>query len=340
MPQKYTILDIAKTAGVSRGTVSRVLNNHPSVSDQTRQKVLEVIKRLDYSPNFSARSLRTAASNMVGFATDEVITTPFAVDIIRGAQDTLSQYGKVMITINTGYDSQAMQKSMEVLLERRVEGIVYAAMFHREVDIPAQLVERIPVVLANCFSKDQSLPSVVPDEISGGYNATKALLDAGHTRIGFVNLSRAWGTPIAPRPASDGRLAGYKKALAEANILYDEDLLHYTDQRPTSSYEKTLELMQLDAPPTAIFCGNDRTAMGCYNALMSLSLRIPDDIAVVGFDNQANLCEALYPSLTTVQLPHYEMGQWAVEYLLNHAGDTGDPPQHKLLCPLVTRDSV
>ena len=97
MPQKYTILDIAKTAGVSRGTVSRVLNNHPSVSDQTRQKVLEVIKRLDYSPNFSARSLRTAASNMVGFATDEVITTPFAVDIIRGAQDTLSQYGKVMI---------------------------------------------------------------------------------------------------------------------------------------------------------------------------------------------------------------------------------------------------
>ena len=340
MPEKYTILDIAKTAGVSRGTVSRVLNNHPSVSDSTREKVLEVIKRLDYSPNFSARSLRTATSNMVGFATDEVITTPYAVDIIRGAQDALSQYGKVMIAVNTGYDNQAMHQSLEVLLERRVEGIVYAAMFHREVDIPVQLAERIPVVLANCFSKDQSLPSVVPDEVSGGYNATKALLDAGHTRIGFINLSRAWGEPIAPLPASDGRLAGYKKALAEANIPYDENLLCYTDQRPTSSYEETLTFMQMDDPPTAIFCGDDRTAMGCYNALISLSLRIPDDVAVVGFDNQAMLCEALYPSLTTVQLPHYEMGQWAVEYLLNHADDSGDPPQHKLNCPLVLRHSI
>ncbi|MCA9881523.1 MAG: LacI family DNA-binding transcriptional regulator [Anaerolineae bacterium] len=340
MSEKYTILDIAKTAGVSRGTVSRVLNNHPSVSDSTRQKVLDVIKQLDYSPNFSARHMRTATSNMVGFATDEVITTPFAVDIIRGAQDALSQSGKVMIAIYTGYDRQTVQQSLEVLLERRVEGIVYAAMFHRQVDIPAQLAQRIPVVLANCFSRDRSLPSVVPDEVSGGYNATKALIDAGHLRIAFINLSRAWGEPIAPLPASDGRLEGYKKALAEANIPYDPNLLRYTDQRPTSSYELTLELMQIDNPPTAFFCGNDRTAMGCYNALMSLSLRIPDDVAVVGFDNQAMLCDALYPSLTTVQLPHYEMGQWAIGYLLNNPGPTDNPPQHMINCPLVPRQSI
>jgi LacI family transcriptional regulator len=339
MKTKYTIEDIARLAEVSRGTVSRVLNRHPSVSDETRTRVQEIIDKLDYSPNFSARHMRTETSNMVGFVTDEVATTPYAVDLIRGAQETLLAHGKVLLVINAGYDAKSTQTSMDVLMERRVEGIIYVTMFHREVQLPSHL-SRIPVVLANCFSKDHDLPSVVPDEVSGGYNAARALLEKGHRRIGFINLGMAWTSHIAPLPASEGRLKGFKKALAEYGVEFDEALHCYTDQRPESNYQITLEMMRQPNPPTAIFCGNDRTAMGCYNGLMSLGLKIPDDVAVVGFDNQLLICQGMYPSLTTVQLPHYEMGQWAVEYLLASGGEPLEPVQHQIECALVPRESV
>lgn len=339
MAGKYTIEDIAKLADVSRGTVSRVLNNHPAVSVETRAKVLDVITRLNYSPNFSARHMRTENSNMVGFETDEVITTPYAVDIIRGAQETLWQHGKVMLVISAGYEFETTQSSLEVLLERRVEGIIYATMFHREVELPPQM-SRIPTVLANCYSKDRSLPSVVPDEVAGGYNATRALLEKGHKRIAFINLGPAWTTNIAPIPAAEGRLAGFRHALEEYDVPFDESLMRYTNQHPTTNFRLTLELMQHPNPPTAFFCGNDRTAMGCYNALTSLGVRIPQDVAVVGFDNHHELCDGMRPPLTTVQLPHYEMGRWAAEYLMSAKEGKLEPVQQQIHCHLVERQSI
>jgi LacI family transcriptional regulator len=339
MKAKYTIEDIARLAEVSRGTVSRVLNNHPSVSSATRARVQDIIRELDYSPNFSARHMRTETSHMVGFVTDEVTMTPFAVDVIRGAQETLQQYGKVMLMMNAGYDAETTQASVEVMAERRVEGIVYATMFHREVRLLAEMA-RIPIVLVNCFTADRSLPSVVPDEVSGGYNAARALLVKGHTRIAFINLGLERDSTIPPLPASEGRLAGYKKALAEFGVPYDQTLVRYNDQRMETNYRITRELMHLPDPPTAIFCGNDRTAMGCYNGLMSLGLKIPDDVAVIGFDNQTVICDGLFPTLTTIQLPHYQMGQWAVEYLLASRGGPLAPVQHQIACDLVDRQSA
>ena len=339
MTQKPTIEDIARLAEVSRGTVSRVLNNHPAVSDDTRARVLDVIERLNYSPNYSARHMRTETSNMVGFETDEVSTTPYAVDIIRGAQETLRQNGKVLLVISAGYDFETTQSSLEVLIERRVEGIIYATMFHREVELLPQM-SRLPTVLANCYAKDRNLPSVVPDEFSGGYNAACALLEQGHKRIAFINLNRAYGTPIAPTPAAEGRLRGFLRAHEDFGVHFDDALLIYTDQRPQTNHAITLELMRRSQPPTAIFCGNDRTAVGCYNGLMSLGLRIPDDVAVVGFDNQVDICEAMYPRLTSVQLPHYAMGRWAAEYLLAAHNGASPPVQHQIACALVPRQSI
>lgn len=339
MNAKTTIEDIARLAEVGRGTVSRVLNNHPAVSDDTRARVLAVIEQLNYSPNFSARHMRTENSNLVGFVTDEVITTPYAVDMIRGAQEALWQQGKMMLVVSAGYDSETTRSSIETLLERRVEGIVYAAMFHRGVELPAQLT-RVPVVLANCFATDHSLPSVVPDEFKGGYNATYALLERGHRRIGFINLGNPWDGRLPPLAAAEGRLEGYRHALAERDIAYDPALVQYTDQSPGHNYDLTRALLQLPDPPTAFFCGNDRTAMGCYSALSSLGLRIPRDVAVVGFDNLAVVAETMYPGLTTVQLPHYEMGKWAVEYLMSLQDQPVSPVQHRLDCPLVLRESI
>lgn len=191
MSDKNTIEDIARLAGISRGTVSRVLNNHPSVSGTTREKVLSVIKTLNYRPNFSARHMRTDNSNLIGFGllTDEVITTPYAVDIIRGAQEALWSQGKVMLVVNAGYDKRMTEASLEALLERRVEGIIYAAMYHRPVDLPPQ-ASQVPIVLVNCYSPNKYYTSVVPDEVAGAYAAIIHLLSKGHRRIGFINLGR------------------------------------------------------------------------------------------------------------------------------------------------------
>lgn len=344
MQSKYTIEDIAKIAGVSRGTVSRVLNNHPSVSDEARAKVLDAIEKSNYRPNFSARHMRTENSNIVGFGflADDVITEPYAVDMIRGAQEALWVLGKVMLVVNAGltYGTNMTQASLEALLERRVEGIIYAAMYHHAVEIPPTLTE-VPIVLANCFSLDRNFPSVVPDELAGGYAATKRLLVAGHQRIGFINLLSTEESSVPnPIPAASGRLEGYKQALEEFGVPYDDHLVRYTDQTPEMNYQLVRELMQQDNHPTAIFCGNDRTAMACYGALSDLGLRIPTDVAVVGYDNQRDIARGLWPPLTTVQLPHYEMGKWAVEYLLSAKNDKPEPIQHVLDCPLVERESV
>ncbi len=327
-------------AGVSRGTVSRVLNGSPAVSDETRQTVLSVIEELQYRPSFSARHMRTNSSNLVGFGliTDEVITTPFAVDMIRGAQESLWKQGKVMLVVNAGYGTEMTAASLEALLERRVEGIIYAAMYHRPIEVVPQM-SQVKVVLANCYAADRSLPSVVPDEFSGGYRATKTLLEKGHRRIAFINLG-ADRHASHPVPAAVGRLAGYRQALSEYNVPFDAALHIYTDQNPQTNYRLALEMMQLPDPPTAIFCGNDRTAMGVYGALATLGLRIPADVAVVGFDNQPGVADMLWPMLTTVQLPHYEMGRWAVEYLMSSQDWSDRPIQHIIDCPLVERDSV
>jgi LacI family transcriptional regulator len=340
MAQKHNIEDIARLAGVSRGTVSRVLNEHPSVNADTRARVLDVIEQLNYRPNFSARHMRTDSSNLVGFGliTDEVITTPYAVDMIRGAQEALWMQGKVMLVVNAGYGTDLTEASLAALLERRVEGIIYATMFHRAVELPPQM-SQVPIVLANCYATDRSHSSVVPDEHAGGYAATNALLRKGHRRIAFINLGAPPGR-LPPAPAATGRLAGYQQALAEYDIPFDATLLRYTDQMPSTNYRLAYELMRLSDPPTAIFCGNDRTAMGCYGAFSALGLRIPDDVAVVGFDNQIGIADGLYPPLTTVQLPHYEMGQWAVQYLMSDKDPLAPPIQHLIDCPLVERESV
>jgi LacI family transcriptional regulator len=328
--------DVAEHAGVSQTTVSFVLNEvpHVTIPDETRARVWAAINELEYRPNALARGLRSQRTHTMGFISDEVASAPFAGKMIAGAQAAAWAHDHLLLLVNTGGNQSLKEAAVETLLERQVEGIVHATMYHRVAQPPATLHE-VPAVLLDCYVEDRSLPSVVPDEVQGGHTATECLLRKGHRRIGFINV-------VDPIPAAAGRLQGYREALATYDLPFDERLVASRSGDAHGGYQATLHLMQQPTPPTALFCFNDRVAMGAYEALRRLGCAIPDDVAVVGFDNQEIIAAGLYPPLTTVQLPHYQMGQWAVNYLIQHAGSHPDPSplQHRIECPLVLRNSV
>lgn len=329
-----TIKDVAKKAGVSFKTVSRVLNDDTAVRDTTRARVLAAIKALDYRPNIVARSLRSQRTHTIGFLTDQIATTPFAGQILHGAQDLAWQHNILLLTVNTNGDQKMKDTAVRTLLNRQVDGIIYATMYHREVHPPDNIRE-VPTVLLDCFVADRSLPSVVPDEIVGGRSVVDYLIKKGHQRIGFI-------CDEVDVPAKIGRLQGYKEMLAAHNIPFDPDLVRMGESMQSGGYECTMAIMQQQNPPTALFCYNDRMAMGAYDALRKLGVSIPDDVAVVGFDNQELIAAHLYPPLTTMALPHYEMGQWAVNHLLVRIQEPNlqTAVQQKLPCPLIERLSA
>jgi LacI family transcriptional regulator len=326
-----SIKEVAKKAGVSVKTVSRVINNESGVRESTRQRVLRSVEELGYLPHAGARNMRTKRSQTIGLITDEIATTPFAVNIIRGAQDLAWAHNKLLLIANTDGDKQKEDLAIRMMLERRVEGIIYATWFHRAVEVPDSIREQ-PLVLVDCYSEDGLLTSVVPDEIQGGRDATEALIGKGHQRIGFINLTS--GTPAAL-----GRLQGYREAIDAHGIPFDPTLVRNNESgQADEGYEQARILMSQPNPPSALFCGNDRTAMGAYQALKELGFHIPQDVAVIGVDNQEVIAAYLRPSLSTMALPHYAMGQWAVQYLLEHT--KGLVKQEKLKCSYIARESV
>ncbi len=334
--KRCTIQDIARQAGVGVGTVSRVLNEDPNVKDRTRQQVLELIQRVGYQPSFTARSLRTQKTHVIGFIADAVATTPYAVNVIKGAQDAAWQHGKLLLVVDADHESSHREAALETMIERNVEGIIYAAMFHQEVKLSERFRD-VPTVLVDCFTKNTAFPSVVPDEVQGGRTATEKLIEKGHRRIAIITNDKL----STGYPAPKGRLKGYKQALKKAGIPFDEKLFLEGDGNATSGYSCALELMELKRPPTAIFCCTDRLAMGVYDALKELKLKIPKDVSVVGFDNQDVIAAFLNPPLSTMALPHYEMGQWAVRQLLseNNLGNV-EAQQQALSCPFIERASI
>lgn len=336
MGRRIGIKDVAAAAGVSTTTVSHILNEVEGkrINPETRQRVLDTARQLGYAPNGLARGLRLKRSNTIGFVSDQIATTPYAGRIILGAQDEAAKAGVLLLMLNTGGNPELERKEIDLLLQRQVDGVLYASMYHRVVEVPQRL-RAVPTVLLDARSDDPGVPSVVPDEVLGGETAVRELVRHGHRRIGFI-------TNVDDIPATRGRLEGYRRALAEADIAEDPRLVVSETSDAAGGYRAALRLLQAEPRPTALFCFNDRMAMGAYHAAAELGLRIPQDLSVVGFDNQELIAEGLRPKLTTVALPHYEMGAWAVETLIaNIEGHDLSGPQHTVLpCPLVARNSV
>jgi LacI family transcriptional regulator len=334
-----TLKDVAQVAGVSSATVSLVLNGHSHgrVSADLVERVEKAAQKLNYRPNLVARSLRTQESKTIGIISNDVATSPFAGAMLSGAQEVAWRNGWFLLLVNTNGDRVIEKAATRSLIQRNVDGVIYAAMFHQEIETPEYLTNQ-QVVLLDCIDSEKKLDSVVPDDYQGAVNAVEYLILQGHTKIAHISFDP---TSIA----SQKRKKAYKDVLTKFGIEFREDyLIGDRDAIAQEGYLLTKELLGLDDRPTAIFTGNDRMAMGAYAAINESGLLIPSDISVIGFDNQTYLADALMPGLTTIQLPHLEMGAWAVTRLLEVIDSQNSEPLKQMgqviACPLVIRDSV
>ncbi len=300
--KKPSMYDVGRAAGVSQTTVSLVVNDAPNanIPQVTRDRIWAAVHELGWRPNALARGLSQRRSQTIGLISDEIATSPHGGKIIQGMQDAAWAKGKMLLLTNTSDNPDIERAALEMLLERQVEGLLYAAMYHR-------------------------------------YTATEVLLRKGHRRIAFINS-------VDPIPAASGRLAGYQQALASYDVGFDSTLVRRARSGCFASegYRCMRELLELPERPTGVFCFNDSVAMGAYDAAKQLGLSIPNDVAIVGFDNHELIAPGLNPPLTTMELPHYAMGQWAVKYLLAEPDRTSPPSaaQHVIACPLVERASA
>ncbi|GGC00734.1 LacI family DNA-binding transcriptional regulator [Cellulomonas carbonis] len=338
MTRRIGIKDVAREAGVSAATVSLVLNDRSShrIPAVTQERVRRVAAEIGYAPNTLARGLRTRQTRTIGFVSDRIATTPYAVRMIEAAQDAARANGHLLFLVNTGGDPELEREAIATLQAQQVDGFVYACMWHRAVDVPPTLPTGS--VLLDARPVEGDFPAVVPDDRGGAVAAVQELVDAGHTRIAYVDIDED------PAPLASGlRLAGYLEVLERAGITPDPALHVRGESDAAGGREAASRVLELpaDRRPTALFCFNDRIAMGAYAAARHHGMEIPTDLSVVGYDDQQLIAAELDPPLTTVALPHAEMGRWAVEVLLG-ARDRPSAEEGPVLmpCPLIRRDSV
>lgn len=342
--------DVAQAAGVSQSTVSMVLNRVGSarLAAETRARVLDTAVQLGYQlPRRAPSGLAGPAHPpVIGYLVDEISTSPHPVVSMDGARDAAWQQGCVLhiaVTRNNADQEAAALAAFSRL--PGLAGLIYSTIFTRQVQLPPSLRApqlAVPLVLLNCHDAAQGVPAVVPAEVAGGHAATEQLIQQGHRRIAFIN-----GEPWME--AAKDRLKGYRRALATADLPLDPALVRDGDWMSGTGFEHTLQLMRLRQPPTAIFCANDLMALGALEALKQLGLRVPQDVSVMGYDDQ-EISRHTHPPLSTVVLPSYEMGQAAVELLLAGqgmgpgAGKAGTARSRRALTkiegPLVLRESV
>jgi len=337
--QRVTMQDIARVASCSQTTVSLVLsaNTTVKISDATKERVLEAANSLGYAVRVTPTATGTRKLPMmdgtIAFVVDYLSTSAEMINAFNGVRQAVSQTGNLVLLAETQNDPVLEPKTLQSFFDQGVEGIIYATMFTRQIEVPEILRStNTPVLLLNCFSDDLTLPAVIPSEVAGGHSATNALIKAGHRRIATIT-----GEPFMTCAA--GRTSGYRTALASADIPFDEDLVIEGNWLPSAGYAATRQLMDLPSPPTAIFCQNDRMAIGCYEALKEMGLVIPDDISVIGFDDDET-ARHLSPPLTSMILPTRAMGRWVIEQLFHGPTEGQRHPLVKLECELVERESI
>jgi LacI family transcriptional regulator len=319
--------------------VSLVLNDrhHGRVNAKTAERIRAAAAEMGYIPNQLARGLKTKRTHTIGVLSDRVASVPFAGRMLEGVQTVAWQAGYLAMIIDTTDRPELVDQASRSLLQRDIDAMIVAADFHRSVEVPS-VPPTIPlVVLDGVPSENGRADGVVPDEVAGAHAAATHLLEFGHRRIAFCNIG---GDQYI---ASRLRYEGFARALADHGVDLDRRLvLTLEDPATSTAYLPLRGLLSSPDRPTALFCFSDQIAFAAYQAAGDLGLRIPEDLSVVGFDDQRFIADALRPALTTVRLPHYEMGAWAANRVINRMQEEALSPLvvEKISCPLVVRASV
>ena len=327
---RVTMSDVAVRAGVSQSTVSFVLNRLEDmrISAETRKRVLDAVDELGYRPRAAGRPPKQAGNGVIGLMLDEIATSPFAAISVEGLQEEAWKHDVLVEVVMTGGDKDYEAAVLRKWTGDRVLGVIYGSILTRKVK-PPEALSKHQAVLLNCYAEDLSLPSIVPAERRGGEAATEALIAAEHQKIAFIS-GEQW------MEASDQRMEGYERALRAAGFPIDPSLIVEGNFLPSGGRQATLHLLESSVRPDAIFCANDLMAVGCYEALKERGEIVGRSVAVMGYDDQ-EIAQHLSPALSTVLLPHREMGQWCAEQILSD--QMLKPDQVRLECPLVLRDS-
>lgn len=328
------MMDVATRAGVSQATVSLIFNGSPGArfSDATRNKVFEAAEAIGYRFVRRAQGRPPTDSKVIGFVVDELASDPWMSLAFEGARSKAEEYGLTLMLAVIGEEREQVDDVFERMASQPLLGLIYGTILTRRV-VPPKSLSDWPSVLLNCYDARHRLPSVLPADTVGGRTATERLIRAGRRRIGMINGQEGID-------ASRDRLRGYRQALSSNDLPFDPALVQPGNWEPSTGYDGARALMALADPPDAIFCANDMMALGCYDALRELGLRIPKDVAVIGFDDR-EIARFMRPALTTMILPHHEMGAIAAEILIDRTGGLDRRhDQIKVECPLVERDSV
>ena len=328
-----TIQDIAQKLGVSVSTVSKALNNYSDVSQETRIRIQDAAREMGYYPSVAAQSLRSRQTNRIGLVVNYPVATvgDYLAELIIGAAQAAEQESFNIILYTTVADQ--FDRLARVCRGREVDGLLL--LWVKQIAKSAELMqsEKVPFVIVARRVSEQKLPFVVADNYGGALALTRHLISLGHRRIAFTPQPELRETNL-------DRFAGYQQALEEAGIPYDERLVVPIPVESQSRYQAVISLFDMPAPPSAIFAFNDNVAIEALQTAKNRGLRVPDDIAIAGFDGM-NSSLVTTPSLTTVRQPVQEIGRQAVELLVqNISVNTSVPQQVVLPTELIVREST
>lgn len=331
---RATLADVAARSGMSKSAVSLILNNRSGsrLSAEAIERVRAAAAELNYRPNPVAQSLRSGKTRAIGLISDEVIITRYATNMIVGALTATREHGHTVFMAETGGEPDALGEAVSAMLDRRVDGIAVALMGARMIDVP-EVPTDTPLVIINGTTSDDH-PSILPDENSAGRAVARAILDAGHQRVGVLGQIDAEITADPRQTITIAqRFNAVHSTLEAAGVRPVRAPIALWS--PPTGYQTTRRLLAEHPDLTALITANDNVAFGVYQALNELGLRIPDDISVISFDDE-EVAAYQRPGLTTARLPYEEMGRLGAEMLLG-----AQELRHAVLpMPLIRRGSV
>jgi LacI family transcriptional regulator len=331
-PHNVTIKDIARVAGVAPSTVSKALNGSVEVSEATRANVAAIASRLGYRPNAIARSLKVRRTHTLGVITNDR-EGAFTTAMVHGVADVASSHSFGVFLCNSYGGVAKERQHIELLLDKQVDGIILTGFKVEERGAPATATGDVPLVYLYSYTSATNSPCILPDDEGGAHLATEHLIAHGRRRIAFLN-----GPPSYE--ATHRRLVGYQTALEQQGRTYDLGLVETAgDWNQDSGFRLAQRFMAQAEPPDAILCANDELAAGAILGLSELGLKVPSDVAIVGFDDRPFAAHLPIP-LTTVALPLREMGEEAARQLF--IALSGEPVENQLIripCQLLVRAS-